>query len=155
MSVESSVPSGPRNTDVSSSAPLHIKSEHVKNFRTSDVVEEGGCGPVFADRDVGTTGAVTSAHVGHRVCVNGTKVGQDIVGVTAACEPAFCRCIPSSFWRLRYCLPNKTEVDIVTQPKARVTYMNMVTWWARAFGSVTISSLVLLGRAALSGEPVL
>ena len=74
MSVESSVSSGPRNPG----APLNIKSEHVKNFKTSG----GGCGPVFAGRDVDTTGAVTSAHVGHRVSVNGTKVGQDIVGMT-------------------------------------------------------------------------
>jgi hypothetical protein len=80
------VPPGPRNTDATCSAPLNIKSEHVKNFRTSDVVDEGGCGPVFADRDVDTTGAVTSAHVGHRVCVNGTKVGQDIVEGRPRCR---------------------------------------------------------------------
>jgi hypothetical protein len=80
------VPSGSRNTDASCSAPFNIKTEHVKNFRTSDVVDDGGCGPVFADRDVDTTGAVTSSHVGHRVCVNGTKVGEDIVEGRPRCS---------------------------------------------------------------------
>lgn len=101
MSVESSVPSGPRNTD----APLNIESEHVKNFKTS----EGGCGAVFAGRDVDTTGAVTSAHVGHRVCVNGTKVGQDTVGMTVSYEPKISAVFAaSSFMILSYGLPNKT-----------------------------------------------
>jgi hypothetical protein len=68
-----------RITDASCSAPSNVKSEHVKQFRTSDVVDDAGCGPAFVDRDVDTTGAVTSAHVGHRVCVSGTKVGQDSV----------------------------------------------------------------------------
>lgn len=78
MSVEStraSVVSTTRNgakSDTSCAAASKIKPENVKNVRTS---EEARCERVVGEQDVNTTGTVTAAHVGHRVCVSGTKVG--------------------------------------------------------------------------------
>lgn len=48
-----------------------IVSENGKNVWAS---EEAKCEQVVGEQDVNTAGTVTAAHVGHRVCVNGTKV---------------------------------------------------------------------------------
>jgi hypothetical protein len=71
-----SVPTGPRNTDATCPAPSSAKPEPVKNLRTTGDVNEREC-----CRDVGTSGAVTSAHVGRRVSVSGTKVGDGILSL--------------------------------------------------------------------------
>jgi hypothetical protein len=78
MSVEStraSVVSTTRDgakSEVSCASASKIKSENVKNVRAS---EEAKCEQVVGEQDVNTAGTVTAAHVGHRVCVSGTKVG--------------------------------------------------------------------------------
>jgi hypothetical protein len=69
-----SVPPGP--------APLSVKPDHVKKCRTSEEVEAREC-----RWDAATTGAVTSAHVGHRVSVSGTKVRESIVTMAVGAAP--------------------------------------------------------------------
>lgn len=59
-------------SETSCTVASKIKPENVKNARTS---AEARCELVAGELDVNTTNTVTAAHVGHRVCVSGTKVG--------------------------------------------------------------------------------
>lgn len=59
-------------SEISCVSASKIESENVKNVRA---FEEARCEQVVGEQDVNTEATVTAAHVGHRVCVSGTKVG--------------------------------------------------------------------------------
>lgn len=59
-------------SEISCVSSAKIESENVRNVRTS---EEARCEQAVGEQDVNTEATVTAAHVGHRVCVSGTKVG--------------------------------------------------------------------------------